>query len=114
MLERHEKVWGHEDWIANTPEYCGKRLYVAKGMRCSLHCHKVKDETFFVEVGYVIVEAGVKAVVLGPGGSIRIRPWTWHRFSALEHSVIFEFSAHHEDSDSYRIPGELSGPIPEK
>ena len=35
-----EKVWGHEEWIANNDKYCGKKLVVKKGFRCSMHHHK--------------------------------------------------------------------------
>lgn len=110
--ERHNKVWGHEDWIANTPEYCGKRLWLNKGFRCSLHFHKDKDEVFFIESGKVLMEADGEITTMFPGDRIHIDPLTMHRFSGLEDSVIFEFSTHHEESDSYRVSGELSGPIP--
>jgi D-lyxose ketol-isomerase len=48
-------------------------------------------------------------VVLGPGGTLRIHPNTWHRFTGVTDAVIFEFSTHHEDDDSYR--SEKSGPV---
>jgi hypothetical protein len=38
------KSWGEEHWIVNG-EYCGKKLVLKKGHRCSLHYHKVKDST---------------------------------------------------------------------
>ena len=42
------KVWGHERWLANDEKYCCKTLTLKKGYQCSLHYHKLKDETFFV------------------------------------------------------------------
>lgn len=44
-----EKSWGHEDWIANSPLYCGKDLFIKKGKWLSLHYHKLKTETFYVQ-----------------------------------------------------------------
>ena len=114
-MEVHEKVWGHEEWIVNTPLYCGKKLVLKKHWRCSMHHHKVKDETFYIQDGVVMVEtetADGKTFedVLHPGQSMRIEPGTWHRFTGLTEAVIYEFSTHHEDDDSYRR--EESGQAP--
>ena len=102
------KEWGEERWIVNRA-YCGKLLVLRKGYRCSLHHHKIKDETFYVNKGVVLMECGGKKTVMRPGDSLLIEPHTKHRFTGLEDSEIFEFSTHHEDSDSYR--DEVSGPV---
>jgi mannose-6-phosphate isomerase-like protein (cupin superfamily) len=102
------KEWGEERWIVNR-EYCGKLLILMKGYRCSLHYHKVKDETFYVAKGCVLMECGEKRIIMRPGDAMLIEPNTKHRFTGLEDSEIFEFSTHHEDSDSYR--DEVSGKI---
>lgn len=47
------KPWGYEDWIANSPLYCGKDLFIKKDKRLSLHYHKLKTETFFIQSGIV-------------------------------------------------------------
>lgn len=109
------KAWGKEIWMANTELYCGKKLILYGGKRCSLHFHKIKDETFYVDSGRVLMEFGFPVVkeIMGAGDSIHISPLVVHRFSGLAlDSVIIEISTHHEDSDSYRIEGELSGDIP--
>lgn len=49
------KGWGFEKWVTNTERYCGKLLYIIKDKKCSLHFHKMKDETFFVQSGKIIV-----------------------------------------------------------
>jgi mannose-6-phosphate isomerase-like protein (cupin superfamily) len=49
------KGWGYEDWIANTPLYCGKDLFLKKDKKLSLHYHKLKDETFLITSGKVCV-----------------------------------------------------------
>jgi len=110
--EIHEKVWGGEEWIANTDKYCGKFLSLKKGKRCSLHYHKDKDETFYILNGRVLMEINNKDSVMKTGDIVHIAPMILHRFSGLENSVIIEFSTHHKESDSYRI--EESGDIPKE
>lgn len=49
------KGWGYEKWVVNGDEYCGKILHMVKYKRLSLHYHKLKHETFFVQSGHVIL-----------------------------------------------------------
>jgi quercetin dioxygenase-like cupin family protein len=104
------KVWGEEHWIVNR-EYCGKKMVLKKGHRCSLHFHKNKDEVFYVTAGRILLELGDGERIMEPGDHHHVPPGVEHRFWGLEDSEIVEFSTHHEDSDSYRIPGEPSGPF---
>ncbi|MBU1007919.1 cupin domain-containing protein [Candidatus Dependentiae bacterium] len=101
-----EKVWGHEEWIANSETYCGKKLVVRMGFRCSMHQHKVKDETFYLASGRMLLETEIDGRkskrLLTPGDVQHITVGMWHRFTALEDSELFEFSTFHMDSDSYR------------
>ena len=108
-----EKVWGHEEWIVNNEKYCGKKLVLKKGFRCSMHHHKVKDETFYVVSGKVLMETVIDGNenkrIMTRGDIQHIKIGMWHRFTGLEDSEIFEFSTFHMDADSYRI--EDSGSI---
>ena len=97
-----EKVWGSEEWIINTEKYCGKILRLDMRYRCSMHHHKIKDETFYVLSGRIMLEIEDNDILLNQGDSQRILPMNKHRFSGVEDSVIIEFSTHHEDGDSYR------------
>jgi mannose-6-phosphate isomerase-like protein (cupin superfamily) len=103
-----EKKWGSEEWIVNR-DYCGKKLVLNKGYRCSMHHHKNKDETFYLLSGKVLLELNGKKIIMSPGDSMLVEPNMKHRFTGLEDSEIMEFSTHHEDSDSYREEGMLSG-----
>jgi mannose-6-phosphate isomerase-like protein (cupin superfamily) len=96
------KSWGEEHWIVNK-DYCGKKLVLKRGHRCSLHYHRTKDEVFYVTSGRVFLELGGDEVVLEPGDHRHVPPGTLHRFTGLADSEIIEFSTHHEDSDSYRV-----------
>ena len=110
-MTQHKEVnkeWGKEIWIVNR-DYCGKKLILNKGFRCSMHYHKNKDETFYILNGKVLLEIGMQKNIMLPGDSILIKPGQKHRFTGLEFSEIMEFSTHHEDSDSYRE--ELSGKV---
>ncbi|MDF1701546.1 MAG: cupin domain-containing protein [Planctomycetota bacterium] len=104
------KVWGEEHWIVNR-DYCGKKMVLNKGFRCSLHLHKDKDEVFYVTKGKVFLELGDGERVMGPGDHHHVPTGVEHRFWGLEDAEIIEFSTHHEDGDSYRVPGEESGPF---
>ncbi len=129
--ERHIKGWGHEDWIVNKKEYCGKLLFFEKGKRCSLHFHKLKDETFYLESGKLQVDLiednwdffhprrqnhmnyleklgldykkWVRSIILNPGESLYIPVGMIHQIIALEESRLFEFSTQHFENDSYRL-----------
>ncbi len=109
-----EKGWGYEKWIANSPEYCGKLLFIRKGKRCSWHYHLLKDETFYLQSGKIHLYYGdnddigiSKSKVLEPGDKFHMKRKTRHQMVALEDSELFEFSTQHFDEDSHRIfPGD--------
>tara|TARA_Y100000592_G_scaffold15326_2_gene22360 strand:- start:9210 stop:9581 length:372 start_codon:yes stop_codon:yes gene_type:complete len=105
-----QKGWGHELWIHNDEKYCGKLLFLKKGKKCSLHYHKLKTETFYIQQGvldctfYMLDEPEQKVnIVLKEGDVKEIPPGLVHQMRAVEDTVLFEFSTQHFDSDSYRI-----------
>ena len=109
-----DKVWGHELWIYNDEEYCGKLLVFEDAYsKFSMHYHMNKDETWYVEEGEFIYRwidtetAQIYEDQLSEGDVVRQRPGQPHQIKALTDGRIFEVSTHHEDSDSYRvIPGD--------
>ncbi len=112
--KRHVKGWGEELWIANTPLYCGKKLILKKGKQCSIHHHKLKDETFYVQSGAVQVDLYSNGypgepvrLVMKAGDSVHISPPMSHQFTGVEDSEMFEFSTQHFEDDTYRVaPGD--------
>lgn len=100
------KEWGHEEWIVNKPAYCGKKMVFKSGYQCSMHHHKIKDETFYIQSGKIILETeyeGQAAMrVMTPGDTAHMIPNMWHRITALVDSEVFEFSTFHMEDDSYR------------
>ena len=104
------KGWGFEKWIVNTEEYCGKLLYFAKGKKCSWHYHKLKDETFYIQSGKVLLKysdsddiSDAKEIILNKGDKFHIYRQLRHQMFALEDTELFEFSTQHFDSDSHRL-----------
>ncbi|MGF1451134.1 MAG: cupin domain-containing protein [Opitutales bacterium] len=97
----HKKVWGTELWIANR-SFCGKKLVVRAGYRCSIHWHEQKDETFYLAAGRIVMEVDGVPHLMKPGDKLDMPPGVKHRFTALEESELLEFSTHHEEADSYR------------
>ena len=101
------KEWGEEQWIVNR-DYCGKRLLLKKGYRCSLHHHPVKDETFYIMDGRMKIEVGtdpedLRVRTLEKGDTLHLPPKTWHRFTGLTDVEFMEFSTHHDDVDTIRL-----------
>jgi len=106
-----EKTWGSEIWFANHELYCGKLLTVFKHQWSSkgkFHYHPVKDETFFVIEGTLLLHirtrTNIKPIVLAPGESYRIKPGVEHKFTTR--SVVCKFievSTEHFESDSIRV-----------
>ena len=109
-IELHPKGWGHEKWIVNTDEYCGKLLFFNEGKRCSWHFHKEKDEVFYVQSGKILVKYSdddnsqeASEITLTKGDNFHVYRGLRHQMIALEDTELFEFSTQHFDSDSYRI-----------
>jgi len=109
-IKHVSKGWGHEKWIVNKSEYCGKLLFIRRGKRCSWHYHKIKDEVFYLQSGLLMVYysdnddlASASQVLLKPGDNFHVYPGLRHQMVAFENSELFEFSTQHFDSDSYRI-----------
>jgi len=114
MIKEVTKLWGKEEWLVNNEVYCAKYLNLIRGYQCSLHFHKIKDETFYVVEGVVKLEVlksmqpcdiyNKNTVMMNKGEQFRLRPGTIHRFSAYTPKAkILEISTTHFDSDSYRI-----------
>lgn len=105
----HAKAWGSEEWLVNNDKYCAKILEFLKGKSFSDHFHWVKEETWYVVEGKLLLEyydlsnATKLAKELNVGDIIHVPPGNPHQLTALEDSKVLEISTRHEESDSYRI-----------
>jgi mannose-6-phosphate isomerase-like protein (cupin superfamily) len=106
----HPKGWGHEEWIYNSDSYCGKFLVFKAGKKCSWHFHKIKDETFHLVEGKMLVNFSFDdsleesdQVELNIGDSFNVPPGMRHQMIAIADSKLLEISTTHFEEDSYRI-----------
>jgi len=109
-LPIYNKGWGYEKWIVNKPQYCGKLLFIKKDKKVSWHYHILKDETFYIQSGKIILLFSdqddintANQLIMNPGDSFHIYPGLRHRMIGLEDTELFEFSTEHFEDDSYRI-----------
>ena len=102
-MKKVKKTWGFEKWLVNTRKYCGKILFIRKGCKSSLHYHKEKDETFYINSGKIKLVISGRRRIMRKGDYQRIVPLVRHQFVGLEDSEIIEFSTHHFDFDTCRI-----------
>lgn len=110
------KVWGTEIWLTNTNDYCAKFLLISPGYKCSLHCHRIKKETFFVLEGQAKIKLihpynGSTEQLYNPGDYIELSPSTYHSFQSANYQpvLLLEVSTRHSDADVVRLVD--SGPI---
>lgn len=80
-----DKPWGHEKIWAETPNYVGKILVIKSGHRLSKQYHNIKEETFLVIKGLLILEIGdggdIVTIIMREGESYHCPPGTIHRMS---------------------------------
>lgn len=103
------KGWGREEIWADEPEYCGKNMVFEEGKRFSMHFHKTKDETWFVQSGqFRIVWINTKTAseatkTLRPGDTWRNPPLLPHQVICEKAGVIVEVSTYDDPDDNYRV-----------
>ena len=110
-----KKGWGYEIIWATNEKYCGKIMVFEKaGNKFSLHFHREKDETWFVNSGKFLLRwidtetATLYTKELTEGMTWHNPPLQPHQLEALEdNSSITEVSTADSVEDNYRIaPGD--------
>jgi mannose-6-phosphate isomerase-like protein (cupin superfamily) len=110
-----EKGWGYEIIWATNDKYAGKILvFTRAGSKMSMHFHKEKDETWFINAGsFKLVYCDTTTAtylekVLKEGDVWRNPPMMPHQLIALEdNSMLFEVSTPDSVEDNFRIiPGD--------
>ena len=108
--ELHPKAWGHELWIVNNDEYCGKLLVFNQEKKFSMHYHLLKKETWYIAKGqfeyhWINTESATpKMIIVNEGDVIDLERGQPHQLKALtEGATIFEISTKHYEEDSYRV-----------
>ena len=112
---KQDKGWGYEIIWATNDKYCGKiMVFERAGAKFSMHFHKEKDETWFVNAGEFkliwcdTTTATYKEQILKEGDTWRNPPMMPHQLIALKPmSMVFEVSTADSVEDNYRIiPGD--------
>jgi mannose-6-phosphate isomerase-like protein (cupin superfamily) len=106
-----EKGWGYEVIWATNDKYCGKIMcFKHAGSKFSMHFHREKEETWFVNAGSFIVrwintkDATMSEKILSEGDTWHNPPLQPHQLEALvPDSMIFEVSTADSVEDNYRI-----------
>jgi mannose-6-phosphate isomerase-like protein (cupin superfamily) len=110
-----DKGWGYEIIFATTDQYCGKIMVFEKvGAKFSMHFHREKDETWFINAGKFKVrwidtkDATLYEKELKEGDVWHNPPLQPHQLEAMiPDSMIFEVSTADSVEDNYRIiPGD--------
>ena len=113
------KGWGYELIWATNDKYCGKiMVFEKKGAKFSMHFHKEKEESWFVNQGKFLLryidtqEAKLYTKELNPGDTWHNPPLQPHQLEALEpNSSVTEVSTADSVEDNYRIiPGDSHKP----
>lgn len=117
QFEFIEKAWGSEEIVQRHP-YAIKVMRVKPNMQVSLHLHQLKQETFMLISGTLIIEAydkaGTKRVIVldEPFKTVTLDPMTPHTFycrdGQIEETVFIEASSFDDPKDNYRLT--QSGP----
>ena len=106
-----DKGWGFELIWATNDKYCGKIMVFEKvGSKFSLHFHKEKDETWFVNNGRFLLkwidtkDATLHEKELKEGDTWHNPPLQPHQLIAMEAgSSVTEVSTADSVEDNYRI-----------
>ncbi len=108
-----KKGWGHELIWATNDRYCGKMMNFDTGARFSMHFHKEKEETWYVQSGKFIVKwidtanAKQNEQELNPGDTWHNPPCMPHQLICVEEGTVVEVSTPDSVEDNYRVqPGD--------
>ena len=85
-------------------------LFFREGKKCSWHYHKLKDETFYIQSGRLLIRHSLEdeielaqELILEPGDAFHLPVGMRHQMEGLLDTEMFEFSTQHFDEDSHRI-----------
>lgn len=108
-----EKGWGHELIWATNNKYCGKMMHFNAGARFSMHFHREKEETWYVQSGRFVVRwiltdtAEQREQELVEGDTWHNPPLFPHQLICIEEGTVVEVSTADSVEDNYRVqPGD--------
>jgi len=81
-------------------DYCKKLAVLLPGQTHPVHHHRVKEETFHLLWGDLVVTLDGRDVALKPGGTLLVAPGSTHAFSSVGGAIFEEISTRSLKSDS--------------
>jgi len=103
------KGWGSEFIWATNDKYCGKFMHFNDGAKFSMHFHRDKEETWYIQSGKFIVRwidtdtAEVNEKILQEGSTWHNEPCKPHQLICLEAGTVIEVSTPDSVEDNYRV-----------
>jgi len=105
MIRFVQKPWGQEEIWTETENYVGKILTIQPGHRLSKQYHNLKEETFRVLSGVLLLEIGdgesYHCFYMTEGMTYHCKPGTIHRMACeaneKEPVEVLEISTNHLD-----------------
>lgn len=82
-------------------EYCKKLLVILPGQKHPIHMHKIKEETFQLLYGDLIVNIEGKDIYMKPGDIQTVLRGQNHSFTSTKGAIFEEVSTTHIKNDSY-------------
>jgi len=95
-MNKEKKSWGLTQQILKYNNVSIHRIEIFKDNFCSKHYHDHKYNLFYIENGSIKIEEWnnnldqVKETILLTGDQYIVPPKNYHRFIALEDSVVYE------------------------
>ena len=105
-LDKFEKYGGVIINFINR-DYCKKIIILLPGQTHPEQHHKLKEETFNILFGKVLMKLNGAAKEYGPGDSVLVEKRVKHEFSSKTGAVIEEISSTHFKDDSYYTDPEI-------
>lgn len=89
-------------------EYCKKMIITLPRQKHPYHLHKIKQETFIVVAGDLLIEIDGVQKKLIKGDVVTVYPGQWHKFQSLTGCVFEEISTKSIDNDSFYQDDKIS------
>lgn len=81
--------------------YCKKLIVQLPRQKHPYHYHAVKEETFQLLSGDLVVEIEGKRISMNPGDTLLCEAGAWHKFHTLDGAIFEEISTTHINDDSF-------------
>ena len=103
-----KKPWGEEIGWSGPNFLCSKIIRIKEGHRTSLKKYRIKNESFYVASGSVLVLFGnedtnqgdkLSEAVIQEGDVFNVPSGCPYRLTTIEDSLLFEVSNHNENSE---------------